>query len=786
MSAPVTTLIGRDASVAAAAALLRRDDVRILTITGPGGIGKSRLAQAVAIETADRFADGVVLVPLQSIRDSGHVIGTIARSLGLFDGEGDLEQRLVLHLEGRRILLVLDNFEQVVDAAPSLAAVVAASPDLKVAVTSRTRLRVSGEQELPLDPLARDDAVTLFLDRARAVLPDMRPDEANLDAIRVICERLDCLPLALELAAARVKLLAPTAMLGRLERSLELLTSGSRDAPARHRALRETISWSYELLNDDQKALFRRLSVFVGGCSLEATEEVCGGDLDSLGSLVDESLLRAEGERFGMLETIREYASELLQVTPEANATRRAHAAHYLGLAHAAASGRAASDQAKSRTTLETDNDNLRAALRFSLDEGDPLTALELCAVLWRFWFERGYLSEGRLWLDASLATSPDASLARARVLSGNGVLAHYQGDYERAEALCQEALTLSLTLDDGKGIAEAQTGIGLVHRARGDYPEAEALFREASSATRASTTKQTSLAESTDSQCTSSPSEMTHRHGRSSRTAFLGSAASATLTELRSGSSPSPLPAPRARSPTREAQGEESLAILRAVGDRRTLGKVLWCLAGVNADLGDAETAAAQFEESLTLFVEFGDRWFCVIVLESIASLAASSGEIERAVSLLGAADAVLENIGVPLPARFRARHDQILTTAHATLGDARFVTTWDAGKRLSLGETIELVGAAVTRPDRVGHAETPADLATPDGLTAREIDVLALVADGRTDAEIAERLVVSVRTVHAHLRSIYRKIDLHTRSAATRYALEHGLAAEPLGLRS
>ena len=775
----MTTLIGRDASVAAAAALLRRDDVRILTITGPGGIGKTRLAQAVAIETADRFADGVVLVPLQSIRDSGHVIGTIARSLGLFDGEGDLEQRLVLHLEGRRILLVLDNFEQVVDAAPSLAAVVAASPDLKVAVTSRTRLRVSGEQELPLDPLARDDAVTLFLDRARAVLPDMRPDEANLDAIRVICERLDCLPLALELAAARVKLLAPTAMLGRLERSLELLTSGSRDAPARHRTLRETISWSYELLNDDQKALFRRLSVFVGGCSLEATEEVCGGDLDSLGSLVDESLLRAEGERFGMLETIREYASELLQATPEANATRRAHAAHYLALAHAAASGRAASDQAKSRTTLETDHDNLRAALRFSLDEGDPLTALELCAVLWRFWFERGYLSEGRLWLDASLATSPDASLARARVLSGNGVLAHYQGDYERAEALCQEALTLSLTLDDGKGIAEAQTGIGLVHRARGDYPEAEALFREALIGYEG-LNDEADVARGIDRLAMHFVTIGDDAQARPlfedslSRFRRLGDSHGIAL-----GLFALALTRPPGALADARAQADESLAILRAVGDRRTLGKVLWCLAGVNADLGDAETAAAQFEESLTLFVEFGDRWFCVIVLESIASLAASSGEIERAVRLLGAADAVLENIGVPLPARFRARHDQILTTAHATLGDARFVTTWDAGKRLSLGETIELVGAAVTRPDRVGHAETPADLATPDGLTAREIDVLALVADGRTDAEIAERLVVSVRTVHAHLRSIYRKIDLHTRSAATRYALEHGLTA-------
>jgi predicted ATPase/DNA-binding CsgD family transcriptional regulator len=760
VTASATALIGREQSLADAIALLQRHEVRLLTITGPGGIGKTRLALEIASASADQFADGAVLVLLQAVRDPGLVVGSIARAVGLFDAEGDLEQRLISHVAGRHLLLVVDNFEQVVEAAPSLGVIIGASPGLKAVVTSRARLRVGGEQELPLEPLDRDAAVAVFLERARAVRPDFEPDGAELVACAEICDHLDRLPLAIELAAARVKMLSPNGILDRLERPLELLTSGSRDAPARHRALRDTIGWSFDLLGEDERALFRRLAVFAGGCTLDAVEGVCGGDLDTIGSLVDESLLRSDGERFSMLETIREYATEALDASPEAAEVRRAHAAYYLDLAGGG----------PGRTVLEADHGNLRAALRWSLDDGDTATALELCALLSGFWLERGYLGEGRLWLDEALSAPAERSVTRARALTANGVLSHYQGDYERADELCSAALELFRSLCDAEGVAEAMTGLALVRRTRGEYGDAETIFREALSideelgdeARTARTLYRYGIALTLAGEgdrgrpLFERSLELFRRLGDSTGIAFGLQGLAFTRP---------PDAALEAR-----AQIDESLEILRRLGDRRNVAKVLVVAAEINADLGHVDTAAEQLAEALTLFVEFGDRWFWGWSLETAAQLAATVGDLERAARLFGAAEAVWTAIQAPLPQKLRHRHDRVMAELRSGLGETRMDALLDEGTSMPVVATIELVQPA--------QALAAAD--APLGLTAREVDVLALVAEGLTDAEVAERLVVSIRTVHAHLRSIYRKLDVRTRSAATRYALQHDLVPQ------
>ena len=729
-------------------------DSYLVTLTGPGGSGKTRLCIALATAVAGDYPDGVYFVPLAPVRDPGLVPSTIAQSIGLQDArDRPLMEHLVSQLRDRRLLIVLDNFEHLLDGAPVVTRLLEETGAVRILVSSRSSLRVSGEQECPVPPLAvpEEDArptaaslaacasVRLFAERAAAAVPGFTLDDENAAAVAAIARRLDGLPLAIELAAARVKLLPPQAILPRLDHSLGLLTGGRRDLPDRQQALRATIAWSYALLTEGARRLLATCSVFAGGASLEVIETVCDAAvdiglpvLDGVAELVDQNLLRQVPRpglvRYAMLETIREYAAERLEAMPEAERARSAHAAAFLALVETGGRPHAGLARKEWLERVDAEHNNIRAALGW-FRERDPRAALRLAASMSAFWSLRGHHTEGRQRLGELLSLVPEPGAARGSALNGAGWLAIDQGDYADAAAMLGESIELSHALGDTVGEAIATVYLGRCQMSRRDIAGGAPHVERAV--------------------------ELVSQAGDGPATAFVTFYSG--LVALLTGQ-------------LETARGLfDRCAAMAAALDLEPLSARARLMFGFPLlDLGELAAARAALAESFPVCMDVGDRWVVQIGLAGFAGLAAKTGRPRLALRLAGAGDAYRDANEFSMPEPIAEIVGRWLAPARAKAGRAAERLVAD-GRRLSPEQAVDLVLAG--EPD---DAPPPG---TRQALTRREAEVAALAARGLTNRDIAAQLFLSVRTVEVHVDHILTKLGFHTRTQLAAWALEVGL---------
>ncbi len=790
LPASPNALIGRDAELAVIRRQLLEGGFRLVTLTGPAGVGKTRLALAVA-ETLYSAFDRVRFTALAPLTDAVRVVPAIAQTLSVRNaGPALLQENVTAALRDQRVLLILDNFEQVLGAAPAVAELLAACPHLVLLVTSRAALHLRWEQQIPVLPLGLPDrqqsadvrsvsaapAVALFVERARAVRPEFSLTPSSAAAVAAICRRLDGLPLAIELAAVRIAVLSPQNLLERLQGTqpwasstdagpLSLLGAGARDLPERQQTLRRAIGWSYDLLDEREQALFRRLSVFVGGCTIEAAEAIgrdAGSDvLTSIAALINASLLQREespaGEvRLRMLELIREFALEQLERAGEAAAVRRRFAGHCLRLAEEAGAALEGPEQAAWLERLDRELDNLRAALSYLTSaKAQGGLALRLALPLFIFWDVRGHYREGLAWFRAALDRAGDAvTPVRAWALSRMGGLAMRQGDGPAARAYAEQSLDLFRKLGDTPAIARLLSNLGTLAFLEGELDAARDLF----------------------DQCTALCRELGDRvllantlnnRGLLERTA-ANFAAAATFFE-------------------------ECAAVSRKAAYTRGLAYALLGQGWVATGRGAGRETAVSIRECLQLAQALGDRRlpaYCVAVL---AEDAAHQRQALRAVRLFAASASLLATMAASRVEPIPAKADRLTAELRAALGEEAFAAAWAEGGALSADEAVACALACDGEPDEpVAATEEPAardasnlcrraaaPSQTPAArLTARELAVLRLVVAGRTSKEIAQELVLSERTVENHLFRIYARLGIRGRAEAIADAIHHGLA--------